>query len=73
MKRIMRFGFQVLKDTIELTVLRNSAYKTTTMATPKKLLSESLSLLSFLWCHCKKAKAKYTYPATNIRPESAHH
>lgn len=69
MKRIDKFGFQALKDTIDLTVLGKSAHKTTNTATPKKILSDSLSLLSFLWFHCKKAKTQYAYPATNIPPE----
>lgn len=72
MKRIIKFVFQALKDTIDLTVLGKSAHKTTNIATPKKTLSDSLSLLSFQWFHCKKAKTQYAYPATNIPPESAY-
>lgn len=69
---MLKFGLQALKHTIDLRVLRTSAHKMTNIATPKKTLSDSLSLLSVLWFHCKKAKTKYAYQATNIPPESAY-
>lgn len=70
MKRIVNFGFQALKQIIDLTVLRKCAQKTTNITTPKNMLSDSL--LSFLQSHCKKAKTKDDYSAKNIPLESAH-
>lgn len=71
MKRIVHFGFQALKDTIDLTVLGKSAHKTTNTATPEKMLSDAPRCLSY-GSTAKKAKTKYTYPATNTPPEPAY-
>lgn len=41
MKRIVKFGFQALKDTVDLTVLGKSTCKTANIATAKKIISDS--------------------------------
>lgn len=47
MKRIVSFGFQALKQIIDLTVLRKCAQKMANITTPKKMLSDTPCCLSY--------------------------
>lgn len=46
MKRIVKFGFQALKDTVDLTVLGKSTCEAANIGTAKKIISDSPCCLS---------------------------
>lgn len=69
MKRIVSFGFQALKQIIDLTVLRKCAQKCLMLQLQRTCFQ---TLLVVLQSHCKKTKTKDDYPATNTPLESAY-